>query len=96
MFTEELKEKIENKYGSLDDECGCYIGNTWLSVKDVVELVDECDHKDELKDKLEDKYGDLDDECGCYIGNEWLSVKSIVSLIDSCDDEDDDYDDEAV
>lgn len=43
MFTEELKEKIENKYGDLDDECGCYIGEEWLSVKSIVALIDSCD-----------------------------------------------------
>ena len=95
MNTQQLKEKIEEKYGSLDDECGCYGGNSeWLSVKNIVNLIDQCDSDgeldaDELKDLIEDKYGDLDDEAGCYVHNDWLSVKDIVDLIDECDDGDD-------
>ena len=91
MDTQKLKEKIEKTYGSLDDECGCYAGNEeWLSVKNIVNLIDQCDtdgeiDADELKDKIEEKYGDLDDEAGCYVHHEWLSVKDIVDLIDDCD-----------
>ena len=42
MDAYKLKEKIEEKYGSLDDESGCYINGEWLSVKDIVDLIDEC------------------------------------------------------
>ena len=38
-----LKQKIEEKYGSLDDERGGYVNGEWLSVKDIVDLIDECD-----------------------------------------------------
>ena len=90
MFAEQLKEKIENTYGSLDDECGGYVNNQWLSVKDIVDLIDDDDNKDSLKDKIEVKYGDLEDECGNYVRNgAWLSVKDIVDLIDECDDDED-------
>lgn len=90
MFAEQLKDKIENTFGSLDDESGAYVNNQWLSVKDIVDLIDDDDNKDSLKDKLEVKYGDLEDECGKYVRNgEWLSVKSIVDLIDECDDDED-------
>lgn len=90
LDVDKLKEKIEDKYGDLDDEIGCYINNNWLSVKDVVDLVDECDDDaDALKNRLEETYGDLQGSSGCYAGNnEWLSVKSIVNLIDDCTDED--------
>ena len=43
MNAYKLKEKIEEKYGSLDDECGCIVNGEWLSVKDIVALIDECD-----------------------------------------------------
>lgn len=35
----ELFEALEGKYGDLDDDRGCYIGNEWLSVKQIVETV---------------------------------------------------------
>ena len=44
---QELKDKIEAKYGSLDDECGCYVNGEWLSVKNIVHLIDECDDGDD-------------------------------------------------
>ena len=47
MDTQKLKEKIEDKYGDLDDEAGCYIRHEWLSVKDIVDLIDECDDGDD-------------------------------------------------
>lgn len=43
MDAQELKDKIEQKYGSLDNECGCLVNDEWLSVKDIVDLIDECD-----------------------------------------------------
>lgn len=40
---QELKDKIEAKYGDLNDECGGYVNGEWLSVKNIVDLIDECD-----------------------------------------------------
>ena len=44
---EYLKELIEEKYGSLDNECGCNIrvGGGWLSVAAIVELIDRADEE---------------------------------------------------
>lgn len=41
---EDLKELIEKKYGSLDDERGAYINGRWLSVKAIVDLIEEVDY----------------------------------------------------
>lgn len=38
-----LKELIERKYGSLDDERGAYVNGRWLSVRAIVDLIDEVD-----------------------------------------------------
>ena len=46
---EELLEKIENVYGDLDDECGCYVNlreRNWMSVKNFVSLILECARPD--------------------------------------------------
>lgn len=40
---EYLKELIERKYGSLDDERGAYVNGRWLSVRAIVDLIDEVD-----------------------------------------------------
>lgn len=40
---QELKDKIEHKYGSIDDESGCYVNGEWLSVRDIVNLIESCD-----------------------------------------------------
>ena len=42
---EYLKEKIELKYGDLEDESGCSISTDWLSVADIVTLIDEADEE---------------------------------------------------
>ncbi len=46
---EYLKEKIELKYGDLEDESGCSIstdhGWEWLSIADIVTLIDEADEE---------------------------------------------------
>ncbi|MBR6892530.1 MAG: hypothetical protein IKN15_04775 [Bacteroidaceae bacterium] len=47
---QELKDKIEAKYGSLDDESGCYVNEEWLSVREIVDLIDECDDGDDGDD----------------------------------------------
>ena len=44
MDAQELKDKIEQKYGSLDNECGGFVNGEWLSVKNIVDLIDECDN----------------------------------------------------
>lgn len=48
---EELLEKIEEKYGSLDNEmgCGCYVNGeyVWLSIAAIVELIEECEEYEE-------------------------------------------------
>ena len=38
-----LKKLIEQKYGTLDDERGCYVNGQWLSVANIVSLIDETD-----------------------------------------------------
>ena len=43
MDAQELKDKIEQKYGSLDSEIGCLVNGEWLSVQEIVDLIDECD-----------------------------------------------------
>ena len=40
----DLKGLIEKKYGSLDDERGAYLNGRWLSVKSIVDLIDEVDY----------------------------------------------------
>ena len=46
---EYLNELIEKKYGSLDNESGCYSysgdGGDWLSVAAIVELIDRADEE---------------------------------------------------
>lgn len=42
MNATELLNKLELRYGSLDDESGCYVNGSWLSVKDIVDLIGEC------------------------------------------------------
>lgn len=44
---QDLKDMIEEKYGSLSDERGCYVNGEWLSVRDIVDLIDECDDGDD-------------------------------------------------
>lgn len=42
----ELLKAIKEKYGNLDDECGCIIhtenGYAWLSIKDIVDIINDC------------------------------------------------------
>lgn len=48
---EELLKEIERKYGDLDDESGCSVrtdrGYTWLSVKDIVDIINICTEYDD-------------------------------------------------
>lgn len=84
MNATELLDKLESRYGSLDDESGCYVSGSWLSVKDIVDLIDDSNDEYDLADKIEAQYGSLDDESGCYVNGSWLSVKDIVDLIGEC------------
>ena len=36
-----LKQLIANKYGDLDNICGCNVNGQWLSVAAIVELIDQ-------------------------------------------------------
>lgn len=44
-----LLEKLEAKYGDLDDRCGCNVhtdhGYQWLSVADIVDVIMEVDEE---------------------------------------------------
>jgi hypothetical protein len=44
-----LLEKLEAKYGDLDDRCGCNVhtdrGYEWLSVADIVDVIMEVDEE---------------------------------------------------
>lgn len=44
-----LLEKLEAKYGDLDDRCGCNVstdhGWQWLSVADIVDVIMEVDEE---------------------------------------------------
>lgn len=37
----EILEFIREKWGSLDDECGCFINGNWLSIRDVAKMIVE-------------------------------------------------------
>lgn len=49
---EELLERLERKYGDLNDSCGCYVfvngEYEWLSVKDIVDVIDDCEEYDDV------------------------------------------------
>lgn len=40
---EELLEKIEATYGDLDNPCGSIVNGEWLTVKAIVNLIEECE-----------------------------------------------------
>lgn len=48
---EELLERLAEKYGNLNDSCGCSIfvngEYEWLSVADIVGVIDDCTEYDE-------------------------------------------------
>ena len=54
---QELLKAIEHKYDDLTDISGCYVrtsnGNEWLSVADIVELVNGCDAYEETNNDAE-------------------------------------------
>ena len=39
----QLKNLLERRYGSLEDNRGCYINGNWLSVSIIVRLIDKVD-----------------------------------------------------
>ena len=43
---DELLELLANRYGDLTDTCGCNVwtenGYEWLSVADIVDIINEC------------------------------------------------------
>ena len=40
-----LKELIDKKYGTLDDERGAYLNGKWLSVAAIVQLINKADEE---------------------------------------------------
>lgn len=40
-----LKELIEKKYGTLDDERGAFLNGKWLSIAEIVQLIDKADEE---------------------------------------------------
>ncbi len=45
---DELLEKLEEKYGDTSSPVGCYAGNNeWLSVREIVSIIDDCNEYDE-------------------------------------------------
>lgn len=49
---QDVLEKIEQVYGNIDDEMGCYVytdnGHQWLSIKNIVELINEVDKENDI------------------------------------------------
>lgn len=39
----QLKELLKARYGSLEDDRGCIVNGSWLSVVTVVEMIDRVD-----------------------------------------------------
>lgn len=39
----QLKELLERRYGTLDDNKGCIVNGSWLSVETIVEMIDRVD-----------------------------------------------------
>ena len=44
---DELFQKLYEVYGDLDNDMGCYRGDAWLSIKNIVDIINECDDWDE-------------------------------------------------
>lgn len=40
---EYLLEMLENIYGDMDDDCGCYIDREWMSPKRIKDLIMKAD-----------------------------------------------------
>lgn len=43
---EELLNELKRKYGDLDNDSGCYVNGKWLSIYQVVEIIEECQEQD--------------------------------------------------
>lgn len=42
-ISKEVLIELEKVYGNLDNNCGCYINGEWLSVKNIVKLIEKID-----------------------------------------------------
>lgn len=42
IYKDELLEKLEHKYGDLDNDRGCYSNNIWLSTASIKEIIESC------------------------------------------------------
>lgn len=38
---EELLEALKKKYGDLNNDRGCYVNGRWLSIYDIVKIIEE-------------------------------------------------------
>lgn len=75
---------IEELYGDLNNECGCYINNAWLSVFNITQIINNSsDNYEDILQELQEKYGDLNNDCGCYTNNNWLSISRIVEILEN-------------
>ena len=56
---EELLERLANRYGDLNDRCGCNVrtedGFEWLSISNIAELIHDCGTYDGNESELEEK-----------------------------------------
>lgn len=88
VYKSDLLESIKGVYGDLDDERGCYYDRAWLSIANIVSIVNkyDCDKIDKgcLIEDLERIYGDINNESGCYSDRRCLSMANIGKLIDEC------------
>ena len=46
IYKEELLELLENTFGDITNDCGCYVhtdkGYEWLSLSRIVDIINEC------------------------------------------------------
>ena len=42
---EYLLKLIKEKYDDLNNDCGCYVGNKWLSIERIVNLIKRADEE---------------------------------------------------
>ncbi len=40
---QQLKDALERRYGSLENSSGCVINGSWLSVENIVSMIDRVD-----------------------------------------------------
>lgn len=78
---EQLAQRLQARYGDLDNEQGCYVDSgEWLSMQNVKEMIERSYSVEEFLEELEETYGDLSREIGCYIDGKWLSVERIACM----------------